>query len=208
MLSLGNRRYCTHNWKQVRLPAARKANTQEAGADVKESGLFTCQPSGRQGLMSQSPYPHLSGGRGFHKEGYGNRTKRSREGFEKFSLCWPAQSIPIRQVMVRCASSHFTSSLEGPIYPAYPGWLLPTCPSATYLSQSFLKQSFSLGAKTFNNCAHSHQPLLCFNSMFILFLNNNNFKKIYPYLSAPPSSFREGSLESAKGLSALSQHGT
>ena len=55
--------------------------------------------------MSQSPSPHLSGGRGFYKEGEGNRTKRSREGVEKFSTCRLAQSIPIRQVEVWCVSS-------------------------------------------------------------------------------------------------------
>ena len=55
--------------------------------------------------MSQSPSPHLSAGRGFYKEGEGNRTKRSREGIGKFFLCRQAQSIPIRQVVVRCASS-------------------------------------------------------------------------------------------------------
>ena len=46
--------------------------------------------------MSPSPSPPLSGGRGFYKEGEGNRRKRSREGVEKSSTCRPAQSIPIR----------------------------------------------------------------------------------------------------------------
>ena len=35
-------------------------------------------------------------------------TKRSREGVEMFSTCPQAQSIPIRQVMVRRASSWFS----------------------------------------------------------------------------------------------------
>ena len=39
------------------------------------------------GLMSQNSSPHLSGGGGFYKEGEGNRTKKSREGFEKLSMC-------------------------------------------------------------------------------------------------------------------------
>ena len=39
------------------------------------------------GLTSQSPFPLLTGGRGFYKEGEGNRAKRSREGVEKFSTC-------------------------------------------------------------------------------------------------------------------------
>ena len=38
------------------------------------------------------------------------RTKRSRHGVVKFSTCRRAQSIPIRQVMVRCASSWFSHS--------------------------------------------------------------------------------------------------
>ena len=48
--------------------------------------------------MSQSPSPPLSGGRGFYKEDQGR-------GFSKWK--W-AQSIPIRQVMVLCASSWFS----------------------------------------------------------------------------------------------------
>ena len=50
--------------------------------------------------MSQSPSPPLSGGRGFYKEGEGNRTKRSRERVANFCTCRRAQSIPIRQMMV------------------------------------------------------------------------------------------------------------
>ena len=46
----------------------------------------------------------------FYKEGGGNRTKRSREGIEKFSTCRLVQSFPIRQVMVWCASSWFCHS--------------------------------------------------------------------------------------------------
>ena len=94
------------------LPAAVKAGTGEAGADVKESGLFSDASNpeegelslqachlGRRGLMSQSPSPPLSAGRGFYKERKGNRTKRPREGIEKFSMCRRAQSIPVRTVM-------------------------------------------------------------------------------------------------------------
>ena len=51
---------------------------------------------------------HLIAGRGFYKKGEGNRTKRSREGVEKFSMCRQAQSILIRQVMVWWASSCFS----------------------------------------------------------------------------------------------------
>ena len=67
------------NWMEVWLPATTKANTWETGADIKECGLFAdfgCLEDG--GLMSQSPSPHLSAGRGFYKEGERNRTKRSR----------------------------------------------------------------------------------------------------------------------------------
>ena len=119
--------------KQVRLPASLK----EAGPDVKESGLFSgasnLEDGGRGahvlkpitwedgGLMSQSPSPPLSGGRGFYNEGEENRAKRSREGVEEFSMCRRAQCIPIRQVMVRRASAwlshpapcHPGSSMKG-----------------------------------------------------------------------------------------------
>ena len=62
--------------KQVQLFSTTKANTQESGADVKESGLFEDAASRRGGLISKSPSPHLSGGKAFYKEGEGNRTKR------------------------------------------------------------------------------------------------------------------------------------
>ena len=79
---------------QVRLPAAWKANTQEAGADVKESGLFSdADHLEDEGLMCQSPSPHLSGGRGVFEKGEGNRTRRSREGVEKFPLSRPAYTV-------------------------------------------------------------------------------------------------------------------
>ena len=87
-----------------------KSNTQEIiSADVKESGLFAdaCYLEDG-GLITQSPSPNLSGGRGFYKEGKGNRTKRSKKGVAKFSTCRQAQSIPIRQVMVCCVSSWFS----------------------------------------------------------------------------------------------------
>ena len=62
--------------------ATTKANTQESGADVKESGLFADAASRRGGLMSKNPSPHLSGGKAFYKEGEGNRTKRWRKGLK------------------------------------------------------------------------------------------------------------------------------
>ena len=94
------------NPKPVWLPAATKASAREAAADVKEHGLFA--DAGHledEGRTSQSPSPPLSGGRGFHKEGEGSRTERSREGVEKFSACRWAQSILIREVMFQCTSS-------------------------------------------------------------------------------------------------------
>ena len=113
---------------QVGMPAATKPNTQEAGANLKcfysdtgnleEGGIMLQSPSwedgeciskpiswGNVGLRSQSPSPHLRGGRGFYKNGERNRTKRSREWTGKFFTCRLAQSIPIRQVMVRCTLS-------------------------------------------------------------------------------------------------------
>ena len=102
---------------QVRLPDAWKANTQEAGADVKESGLCSGASNlengashlkahllGNGGLTSES----LSGGRGVFEKGEGKRTKRSREGVAKFSWCRRAWSIPIRPMTVRRASSWFS----------------------------------------------------------------------------------------------------
>ena len=62
---------------QVWLPASMKANTQEEGADVKVSGVFSGTSNLGDGrLMSQSPSPHLSASGDFSKEGQGNRTKR------------------------------------------------------------------------------------------------------------------------------------
>ena len=60
------------------------------------------------GLMSQSPYPHLSTGRGFHKEGRETELRYQGEGVEKFSTCRRAQSIQIRTVIILCASSWFS----------------------------------------------------------------------------------------------------
>ena len=81
------------DWKQVRLPAATKANTREAGADVKESGLFSgARHLEDGGLMSQSLSPGktghsllqvlsppLSRGRGVYKEG-GEQNKEIKAG--------------------------------------------------------------------------------------------------------------------------------
>ena len=67
--------------KQVQLPASTETSTQEVGADVKESGLFS--DAGHledAGLTFQSSSPPFSAVRGFYKEGEGNRTKRWREG--------------------------------------------------------------------------------------------------------------------------------
>ena len=58
----------------------RKANTQDAGVDVKESGLFSGSTTWKMGDSHLKA--HLSGGRGFYKEGKGNRTKRSRRGLK------------------------------------------------------------------------------------------------------------------------------
>ena len=46
---------CYCNQTQVQLPASLKANTQEAGADLKGSGLFRCQPPGRWGTLISKP---------------------------------------------------------------------------------------------------------------------------------------------------------
>ena len=59
---------------RVQPPVTSKANTGKAGTDVKESDLFSGTGHLEDGgLRSQSPSSHLSGGRGFHKEGDGNR---------------------------------------------------------------------------------------------------------------------------------------
>ena len=72
---------------QVQQPAAIKTNTREAGADMKESGLFSCAGHLEDGdLKPQSPSPHLSEGRVFIGRERGSRTKRSRKGVGKFSM--------------------------------------------------------------------------------------------------------------------------
>ena len=76
------------NQTQVQPPEASKANTWEAGADVKERGLFRCQPPGRWGPHVSKPVflgiwgtlvstsiSHLSAGRSFYKEGEGKKSK-------------------------------------------------------------------------------------------------------------------------------------
>ena len=78
------RRVSVCNRTQVWLPAASNANTQEAGADVKESVFIQMPATWKMGDSSQSPSPHLRGGRSFCNKGGGNRTKRVREAFEKF----------------------------------------------------------------------------------------------------------------------------
>ena len=64
-------------------------------------------PQVNGGLGSQSPSLLLRGDRDFYKEGEGNRTNSSRGVVKKF-FTWRAQSIPIRQVMVHCASPWFS----------------------------------------------------------------------------------------------------
>ena len=98
-----------------------KANTPQADADVKEKWFICrCRPSGRWGIHISKPSSWKMGThvtkptsishwrQNFYKEGEGSRTKRSRKGVEKFSTCRPAQSTPIRPVMVRCAASWFS----------------------------------------------------------------------------------------------------
>ena len=83
-----------------------KVNFPEAGADVKESGLFSGAGHLEDGgLMSPSLSPYLSEG-----AERGNRTKRSRERGEKFSTCRRAQSILKRQEMVWMCHPGFTLS--------------------------------------------------------------------------------------------------
>ena len=72
---------------------------------MKESSLFKCWSSGRWETRVKA-HLHISvEAEDFIRRERENRTKRSREGAKKFSLCRQAQSIPIRQVMVRYASS-------------------------------------------------------------------------------------------------------
>ena len=61
---------------QVRLPAATRDNIGEVCADVKERDLFADAGHLEDGgCMSQSSSPLLSRGRGFYKEGEGNRIR-------------------------------------------------------------------------------------------------------------------------------------
>ena len=66
--------------------------------------------------MSQSLSTRLIGGRGFDKEGEGNRTE-SKKGVAKFSTCRPARSALIRQVTVLCASSCLVIRLHSVLAP-------------------------------------------------------------------------------------------
>ena len=60
-----------------------KANTQDAGADVKESGLFSGAGHLEDGgLMSQSPSPPLSGNRGFYKRERGTEQRGQGRGLQ------------------------------------------------------------------------------------------------------------------------------
>ena len=86
------------NWTQVRLPAAMNINTWEAGAAVKKSGLLGVSHLEDGGLTSQSPSPLLSG----------EQNKKIKGKGWQSSLCRWAQSIPIRQMMLLCASPWFS----------------------------------------------------------------------------------------------------
>lgn len=107
----------------VWLPASRKASTQEAGADVKTRclpgiwGTHVSKPIslGRWETRVSKPIFISLRRQSSYKEEEGNTAKRSREGFEKFSACHRAWSIPIRPVIVRCASSRVS----------HPGFMSP-----------------------------------------------------------------------------------
>ena len=71
---------------QVWLPTATKANTAEAGADVKERGLFKCQPPENMGDPHPKVHLHISVlAEAFIRRELESRTKRSKGGVEKFS---------------------------------------------------------------------------------------------------------------------------
>ena len=61
----------------------------------------------------------------FYEEGEGNRTRRSREGVAKFSTCRGARSVPIRQVVVWCASSGLVMLASGPWRSVVQGQQIP-----------------------------------------------------------------------------------
>ena len=49
---------------------------------LEDKGFMSQSPSSQEdgGLLPQSPFPYLSGGRGFYKEGEGNRTETKEGG--------------------------------------------------------------------------------------------------------------------------------
>ena len=95
-------RYQTQVW----LPAAMKAKLK-TWVLVKRKVVYSrCQQAEKMADSCLKAHLHISvQAEVFIRMERGSRTKRSREGAKKFSLCRQAQSIPIRQVMVRYASS-------------------------------------------------------------------------------------------------------
>ena len=63
---------------------------------IWKMGTHVSKPiSWKMGDSCYKTHLHLSvEAEGFYMEGEGNRTERSREGVEKFSMCKQAQSIP------------------------------------------------------------------------------------------------------------------
>ena len=107
----------------VQLPAATKANTQEAGVDVKESGFIQmlatwemeelCHQAhllGRYGIHVSKPTSNSQWNQSKHNLEVFTRRERGTEQFDQgrglqSSLRASAQSLPMKQTVVWCASS-------------------------------------------------------------------------------------------------------
>ena len=115
----GSPEHC--NLMQVRLPAALKAKTPEAGPNVKTVVFYRCRPPGRGGAYVSKPISSFSvEAEIFIRRERGTEQRDQRVG--KFPICRRAQSIPIKTAMVWCASSwlyitlasrHPASTVEG-----------------------------------------------------------------------------------------------
>ena len=86
------------------MPVATKANTPETGADVQ----------GRWGTHVSEPISPSQRRQRCLYGGGGEQNKETRGGVAKFPMCRRAQSFPLRQVTVPCASVTLASATLAP----------------------------------------------------------------------------------------------
>ena len=86
--------------------ATTKADTREAGTDVKGIGVFADAHHLEGGGLMSKAYLHISMvAEVVLRRERGTEQRDQGRGVEKFSMCRRTQSILIRQVMVLCLSS-------------------------------------------------------------------------------------------------------